>query len=191
MPRKRPASSQRTKRNSGDSRFRRAGGEAVRLGGTGGRNRPGRLISGQAACQAVRDTDRNERRETCRAIFRDGPVVTTDRVRRLFATPAVRKRSYAFGKTGEIFPPTGIPTEKTDKKPKGHGIRRNHFRLQRNAVLRLRQARAGMAYRIATTTRKRFYLRRNVLERVHGRSSRSIFEYLLRKPLTQEQVYGN
>ena len=26
-------------------------------------------------------------------------------------------------------------------------------------------------------------------ERVHGRSSRSIFEYLLRKPLTQEQVW--
>lgn len=44
-----------------------------------------------------------------------------------------------------------------------------------------------MAYRIATTARKRLHPG-EMHERVHGRSSRPIFIYLLRKPLTQEQV---
>lgn len=44
-----------------------------------------------------------------------------------------------------------------------------------------------MAYRIATTAQERLHPG-EMHEQVHGRSSRSIFEYLLRKPLTQEQV---
>ena len=132
------------------------------------------------------DTDRNDAGKLPGRISRrpgrdDGSSPTPD------ATPAARKRSCALGKqTGPFGRQESRPRE-IDKKSGGHGIRRNHFRFQRNAVLRLRQARAGMAYRIATTAQERLHPG-EMHEQVHGRSSRSIFEYLLRKPLPQEQV---